>query len=923
MENEIMNWKKFLALLLCLVMIGTMLPATVLAEAEEPEPISETMVETEMLDSDEITPREYPEDQVTTVQEPSDEKTIDYPVALDLEPDSEMDEDPLYESMHDEKFSRAEENGCGITEEDAVPLQETPEEAATEEDNTFLLADIEESENSESAEPESEPSNPKGENAFTGVRINPLYSNLISEDDLVQNKAADFLTADALADDVQYYETLEDAAVYLKNCMKRKEQVITIPFYAPSFSMYSCDELLDLAVQHTGVPTEGDYLYYQLSGWRVSVMDCSSGYHSASDTSPRAYQISYTMTYNTTAEQEDEVDVTLSELLNSLQLEGKSDYQKVLTIYRYITDNVSYDYDNLYNTAYTLKFSAYAALINHKAVCQGYASLLYRMLLTAGIDCRAISGKGNGGDHAWNIVRIGSLYYNVDSTWDTGGEFRWFLLNDEDFTLHVRENKYASEDFYSIYPMSGTSYTPEISEQTVVVVWSWDSSYTYATANFYDEQTHHLLDSVEATAKVHIIEKAGCETLGSASYTARVEYRGNVYTDTKTVMLPATGHSLGDAVRENEVPATCRAEGSYDEVWYCTVCGEETSRITKTVEKLPHTYGDAVRENEMAATCTAEGSYDEVWYCAVCGEELCRNARTVDKLSHKPGVVVRRNETASTCTEEGSYDEVVCCSACGEELSRETKTIEKLAHTPGDAVRENEVAASCTAEGSYDEVVYCSECKEELSRETKTIEALGHDFVDGVCSRCGEKETTQPEFEDVADPTAYYFKPVYWAAGQGITSGTSPTTFSPGKPCTRGQIVTFLWKAMGSPEPSSTNNPFTDVKESDYFYNPVLWAKENGVTSGKTATTFEPGSPCTRGQIVTFLWIAKGRPEPTATDNPFTDVKTNDYFNKAVLWAKENKITSGTSETTFSPGKTCTRAQAMTFLWIASGRPER
>ncbi len=200
------------------------------------------------------------------------------------------------------------------------------------------------------------------------------------------------------------------------------------------------------------------------------------------------------------------------------------------------------------------------------------------------------------------------------------------------------------------------------------------------------------------------------------------------------------------------------------------------------------------------------------------------------------------------------------------------------------------------------------------------VDAATADLDNAVAALEG-KQPEQFRFTDVADPSAYYYNPVYWAADNGITSGTSPTTFSPGKSCTRGQIVTFLWKAMGSPEPSSTNNPFTDVKPTDYFYKPVLWAKENGITSGKTATTFEPGSPCTRGQIVTFLWIAKGRPEPSSTENPFTDVKTTDYFFKPVLWAKENGITSGTSATSFSPGNTCTRAQAMTFLWIASGRP--
>ena len=176
---------------------------------------------------------------------------------------------------------------------------------------------------------------------------------------------------------------------------------------------------------------------------------------------------------------------------------------------------------------------------------------------------------------------------------------------------------------------------------------------------------------------------------------------------------------------------------------------------------------------------------------------------------------------------------------------------------------------------------------------------------------------TPSKFTDVADPEAYYHDPVYWAVELGITSGTSPTTFSPNKTCTRGQIVTFLWKALKSPEPSSANNPFTDVKESDYFYQPVLWAKENKITSGTSATTFSPMNPCTRGQIMTFLWIALGRPEPASENNPFTDVSAGDYFYKPVLWAVEKGITAGTSATTFSPGKACTRAQAMTFLYKA------
>ena len=198
---------------------------------------------------------------------------------------------------------------------------------------------------------------------------------------------------------------------------------------------------------------------------------------------------------------------------------------------------------------------------------------------------------------------------------------------------------------------------------------------------------------------------------------------------TVTFLWPnSTGHVHfpGEAVRENEVPATCAAEGSYDEVVYCTVCGEELSREAKTIEKIAHTSGEAVRENEVPATCATAGSYDEVVYCTVCGEEISRTAKTIEKLAHTPGEAVRENEVPATCTAEGSYDEVVYCSECGEELSRTAKTIEKLAHTPGEAVQENEVPATCAAAGSYDEVVYCTVCGEELSREAKTIEKIAH-----------------------------------------------------------------------------------------------------------------------------------------------------------------------------------------------------
>ncbi|MCH5353518.1 MAG: S-layer homology domain-containing protein [Acutalibacter sp.] len=191
-----------------------------------------------------------------------------------------------------------------------------------------------------------------------------------------------------------------------------------------------------------------------------------------------------------------------------------------------------------------------------------------------------------------------------------------------------------------------------------------------------------------------------------------------------------------------------------------------------------------------------------------------------------------------------------------------------------------------------------------------------------LCVLCASLPTTAfaagtvGKFKDVS-ATAYYAEAVQWAVGKNITSGTTATTFSPNQPCTRAQAVTFLWNAKGKPEPTTTANPFTDVTSDKYYYKAVLWAVENKVTSGTSATTFSPNSTCTRGQIVTFLWNAAGK--PTASGAAFSDVPSTQYYATAVAWAVGKKITSGTGNGKFSPNASCTRAQIVTFLYNESG----
>ncbi len=144
-------------------------------------------------------------------------------------------------------------------------------------------------------------------------------------------------------------------------------------------------------------------------------------------------------------------------------------------------------------------------------------------------------------------------------------------------------------------------------------------------------------------------------------------------------------------------------------------------------------------------------------------------------------------------------------------------------------------------------------------------------------------------FTDVTTGS-YYYDAVMWAYENGITTGTSATEFSPEDHCTRGQVVTFLWRTMGKPEPSSTRNPFTDVKSSDYFYKPVLWAVEKGITTGTTSTTFSPSQECLESEVITFLWRTAGKPSADATGTKASGYKDSDYFKTAVAWADRNNI---------------------------------
>ncbi len=278
--------------------------------------------------------------------------------------------------------------------------------------------------------------------------------------------------------EVEYLTDPAAAGAIVREAMKNHQATVTV-YYAADASI-SFEDVVALireaAKAHTGQPTEGDYLAWQHQGLGAKARLSSDGI-------TNFYTIEFTIECYTTAEQEAQMDTAVAQLLSELALTGKSDYEKLCAVYDWMCANITYDYDNLNDETYMLKYTAYAALINRTAVCQGYAVLLYRLMLELGIDCRVITGIGNGGGHAWNIVELDGLYYNADATWDTswlqaGVPYAFFLRTDATFGDHIRDAEYATADFYAEYPMSTTDYTPTVITEIASGTWGDNISWS-------------------------------------------------------------------------------------------------------------------------------------------------------------------------------------------------------------------------------------------------------------------------------------------------------------------------------------------------------------------------------------------------------------------------------------------------------------
>lgn len=326
---------------------------------------------------------------------------------------------------------------------------------------------------------------------------------------------------------------------------------------------------------------------------------------------------------------------------------------------------------------------------------------------------------------------------------------------------------------------------------------------------------------------------------------------------------------------------------------------------------------------EMREEPTCEGSGLSWLECTLCGSTKSYTVLEPSGHSFDEWYVLEEPE----CVRDGV--QARDCVVCG---FRETAPLPHLGH----AYVVEVVAPTCTARGYTSH--YCPGCGDRF--RTDYSDPLGHRYDDGViikeptltamgrilytCLGCGDTyQDTIPKltnpFVDI-DEQDFYFNAVIWAVNSGITSGMDETHFGPHELCDRSQVVTFLWRAAGKPEPEGTQLPFRDVPRGCFYEKAVLWAYQSGITSGTNLTHFSPYEPCSRAQVVTFLHRLRGRPEPTVS-SAFPDVSRNSYYYKAVLWAAERGITVGMDGGYFRPDYSCTRAEIVTFLYRDAKKP--
>ena len=471
--------------------------------------------------------------------------------------------------------------------------------------------------------------------------------------------------------------------------------------------------------------------------------------------------------------------------------------------------------------------------------------------------------------------------------------------------------------------------------------WLLRNTFEYIKVTLGDDHTHTYGTTYSSDSTGHWKTCTECGANGEFS-----KHTGGTATCTAKAVCETCDQPYGELgahklTKTDAKAATCTEAGN-EAYWTCSGCGKYYSDENGTTELekdswVLKTLGhDMTKTDAKEATCTEDGN-NEYYTCSRCGgvfkDEAGTQATTVEaetlkKLGHdwsnKDGIcavchtkcdrVHKPGTTCSVCHKYTSYPYVP--GAPTYPATAPAAPNGTVAVSPANASKGANVTVTVKPNEGYE---LGSLAVKDASGDLLPLADLGNGkfgFVMPASKVSVEAEfvkTAATSFADVP-ANAYFADAVKWAVDKGITNGLSDTMFGPYESCTRTQIVTFLWRAAGSPEPKTASS-FSDVPASAYYAKAVAWAIENGITNGMTETTFAPNATCTRGQSVTFLYRAlKGTASGSAN---FTDVKSDTFYADAINWAVANNVTNGTSNTTFSPNADCTRAEIVTFLYRA------
>ena len=473
--------------------------------------------------------------------------------------------------------------------------------------------------------------------------------------------------------------------------------------------------------------------------------------------------------------------------------------------------------------------------------------------------------------------------------------------------------------------------------------WKLSNTFDYIKVTLGDDHTHTYGTTYSSDSTGHWKTCTECGANGEFS-----KHTGGTATCTAKAVCETCDQSYGELgahklTKTDAKAATCTEAGN-EAYWTCSGCGKYFSNEngTNEIEKdswVLKTLGhDMTKTDAKEATCTEDGN-NEYYTCSRCGgvfkDEAGTQATTVvaetlKKLGHdwsnKDGIcavchtkcdrVHKPGTTCSVCHKYTSYPYVPGAPtypATAPAVPNGTVTV-----SPANASKGANVTVTVKPNDGY--VLETLTVTDKNGDELKLTDKGNGKYTFTMPGSKVEVKATFMEdnsvlnfFYDVPND-AFFYEAVKWAVKSGVTNRLSDTMFGPYESCTRAQIVTFLWRAAGSPEPKTASS-FTDVPASTYYAKAVAWAVENGITNGMTETTFAPNATCTRGQSVTFLHRALKGTASGSTN--FTDVKSDTFYADAINWAVANNVTNGTSNTTFSPNADCTRAEIVTFLYRA------